>query len=88
MQTRTFACVAARLRAYGRVYLMGVLLAAVVGAPRTQAANASNTLPTDGWRALAPSLATPPVQLGLTLGIFPSAAEAAGAAVWHASSRW
>ena len=76
MQTRTFACVAAKLRAYGRVYLMGVLLAAVSGAPRTQAANASNTLPMDGWRALAPSLATPPAQLGLTLGIYRSAEEA------------
>ena len=76
MQTRTFACVVAKLRAYGRLYQMTVLLATSLGAPPTHAASADNTLPMDGWRARVPSLSTPPAALAVTLGIYPSAAEA------------
>ncbi len=76
MQTRTFACVVAPLRAYWRGYLMGVLIAASLVAPRTQAASAANTVPMDGWRALVPTLTAPSTSLATTLGIYPSAEEA------------
>ena len=55
---------------------MTLLLAATVSAPPLAAANASNTLPRESWRARVPSKDTPPVSIATTLGHYRSAGEA------------